>query len=328
MNRLTTSDCRAGSRRRGGFTLVELIVVMAIIGLLAAILIPTIRAAMIAAKVTAIAADLADLDIALDEFKDKWGEYPPDFSDRNLLIRQVQKAWPRITTNELRLFLAVAYHRGAGITGPQWEIDPAEALVFWLGGFSEDQLHPFTGPGGPFSSTERNADNAFFPFDADALSESGQVVTYEVEFVDAAGGNQTFRFNARESNDDSLLHGLQNDPFPVVMTRGTQLPVVYLDSHSYANTVYPPHGYTNSIVTGDAHPYLSDRPLVNGGFEWINPRSFQLISAGLDEDFGGHGADASGNFMFKRFDSGTYYKDGDFDNVTNSSGGTLEDAIP
>ena len=46
-----------GGRQRRAFTLVEMIVVMAIIGVLAAILIPTLRAAMVRAKVTAIAGD-------------------------------------------------------------------------------------------------------------------------------------------------------------------------------------------------------------------------------------------------------------------------------
>lgn len=317
-------------RHRSGFTLVELIVVMAIIALLAAILIPTIRAAMIRAKVTGITADLASLDAGLEQFKEKYGDYPPDLTDRRVLVRHVQKAWPQITTNEMNIFLAIAYHRGPGVSGPQWEIDTAEALVFWLGGFSEDQMHPFTGPGGPFSSGERNPDNAFFPFDSEKLTETGNVVTYTVTYYDATNTQQTFSFNARESSDDSTLHGLDNDPFPVVLTRGGQTPIVYLDAHNYAHNVYPPHSatYGNTTVGGDAHPYLSDRKLVNGGFEWINPHSYQLISAGLDGDFGEHGEDASGNFMFKRFKSGSFYEYGDFDNITNFSGGALEDAIP
>ena len=74
-----------------------MIVVMAIIGVLAAILIPTLRAAMVRAKVTAIAGDLANLDAALNQFKEKYGNYPTDFSNPNVLTRFIQKAWPRIT---------------------------------------------------------------------------------------------------------------------------------------------------------------------------------------------------------------------------------------
>ena len=317
-------------RRRRGFTLVEMIVVMAIIGLLAAILIPTIRAVMVRASESSIAVDLSNLDAGINQFKEKYGDYPPDFSNRNILSRHVQKAWPRITTNEIRIFLAIAYHRGGSISGPQWEVDQAEALVFWLGGFSEDPQHPFTGPGGPFSGGERNPENAYFPFDNNRLTESGNVKTYAVEYLDATNTRQTFQFNARESTDDAILHGLENDPFPVCLTRGTNRPIVYLDAHNYLHSAYPMHStiYQNTVVSGDAHAYLSDRKLLNGGFEWLNPHSYQLITAGLDEDFGQDVVNATGTHLFKRYPSGFNYVPGDLDNITNFSGGTLEDAIP
>lgn len=329
------SDSFPGGRRRPAFTLVEMIVVMAIIGVLAAILIPTLRAAMVRAKVTAIAADLANLDAALNQFKEKYGSYPPDFSNANVLTRHVQKAWPRITENERRKFLAIAYHRGSGISGSQWEIDPAEALVFWLGGFSEDPQHPFTGPGGPFPEfggplrpLERNQDNAFFPFDGDRLTESNTIRPFEVTYTNVLGALLPYKFIARESWDDDIFHGLDNDPFPVCLTRGTNLPIAYLDAHNYLNSGYPI--YANSRIAGHARAYLSDRKLlnVNAGFEWINPHSYQLITAGLDEDFGVDVFDNNNKRMFKRYATGTYYVLGDLDNITNFSGGTLEDAIP
>jgi hypothetical protein len=286
---------------------------------------------MVRAKVSAIAVDMANLDAALNQFKEKYGNYPPDFSNANVLRRHVQKAWPRITVNELRKFLAIAYHRGGGISGSQWEIDPAEALVFWLGGFSEDPQRPFTGFGGPFSGDERNQDNAYFPFDASRLSESRTRLLYTVGYTDVNGASQTFSFYARESTDDFELHGLDNDPFPVCFNRDTELPIVYLDAHNYLNSGYPIHlpVYQNSRVPGHAHAYLSDRKLlnVNAGFEWINPHSYQLISAGLDEDFGADSWNGTIH-LFKRYTSGVSFQAGDLDNITNFSGGTLEDAIP
>ena len=87
--------------------------------------------------------------------------------------------------------------------------------------------------------------------------------------------------------------------------------------------------YTDDINRpGHAHAYLSDRKLLSAGFEWINPHSYQLITAGLDEDFGIDVFDNNNNFMFKRYTSGVLYVAGDLDNVTNFSRGTLEDAIP
>jgi len=334
-------DSIQGGRRRRGFTLVEMIVVMAIIGMLAAILIPTIRAAMIRARVSSIAVDLANLDAALNQFKEKYGDYPPDFSlvpglspaeRTRLLTRFVQKAWPRITANEMRIVLAVTvYH-------PDWKVVPAEALVFWLSGFSEDPLHPFTGLGGPFPpfidvnsdglpdnplQLERNQENALFPLGKDRLTESD--ITGPVTVTLSSG--QTFTFVARESTDDAFLFGLANDPFPVCLTRGTNLPIVYLDAQNYGFSEYPMTAGDSTVVDGLA--YHSDRKLLSGYFEFINPHSYQLITAGLDEDFGLDAPhDSDGNHRFKRYSSGFNYAPGDHDNITNFSGGTLEDAIP
>ena len=329
MTGFLTTDCSVsipGGRRRTAFTLVEMIVVMAIIGALAAILIPTLRAAMVRAKVTAIAGDLANLDAAISQFKEKYGDYPPDFSNRQVLVRHVQKAWPRVTVKEMRIFLATT------LDDPRWRVDRAEALVFWLSGFSEDPLHPFTGSGGPFSGGERNQDTAFFPFDNNRLTESTSVLPCTVTLQ----GGGTYTFRARESTDDKLLYGNDkiNDPFPVCLTRGTNLPIVYIDAHYYRYSSYPEHG-VGAVFTGHAHAYLSERKRLNPKdtdnsgaldpeevFEFVNPHSYQLIAAGLDEDYG---VDDVG---FKQFGTGVNFTPGDLDNITNFSGGTLEDANP
>jgi len=313
------------------FTLVEMIVVMAIIGVLAAILIPTIRAAMVRAKVSAIAADLSNLDAALNQFKEKYQIYPPGWSNldltvpanMNYLVRSIQKMWPRITRNELALFAEIVNHRGSHVPASelQFEMDAAEALVFWLGGFSEDPNRPFTGFGGPFSGGERNQDNAYFPWDSERLTETGQSVMYTITLKN---GN-TYTFLARES-DDEVAYGLKNDPFPVVLARDTSWPIAYFNSANYPNASYPPYVYGATRVTGHAHPYQSDRKLVNGtDYEWINLNSYQLVSAGLDEDYGVDSWNGTIR-LFKRYTSGVFFQAGDNDNITNFSGGTLEDA--
>lgn len=87
VNRLTAS--------RAGFTLTELLVVIVIITLLASITSYVILSARDTAKASVTKMQLVQLSMALDAYKKEYGEYPPDFSDRDAVMRHVQKRWPR-----------------------------------------------------------------------------------------------------------------------------------------------------------------------------------------------------------------------------------------
>lgn len=64
-------------RRRIGFTLVELLVVITIIGVLIALLVPVVWAAVNRANDARVAAEINTLASALASFKNKYQEYPP-----------------------------------------------------------------------------------------------------------------------------------------------------------------------------------------------------------------------------------------------------------
>jgi hypothetical protein len=196
-------------------------------------------------------------------------------------------------------------------------VDPAEALVLWLGGFSSDVRRPFTGVGGPF-----------------LVDGSGTITGPNVDRNDGP-----FSFDrARLTFDDD------GDFFAVYPPDGRKAPYVYFDRRTYgglgaANTApvngfYPPNA---SSAFGWARPYLGSTPRASSpyGLQWTNARTFQIISAGLDDHYGGTSTFLSAPATVRPypvFPTGTNYTSpgvGDDDNITNfSEGRTLGDKKP
>jgi type II secretory pathway pseudopilin PulG len=140
--------------------LAELLVVVAIIGLLAALITPALYRVVLRARENRIAQEVSQLHQAIESYKQKHGDYPPDFSSvsaaadlsdvNNIVVRHLRKAFPRHQED------LVAYFTTNGIP------DRAEALVFWLTQLGTDPRKPLTGTGDK---------DAPFPFDAARLKK-------------------------------------------------------------------------------------------------------------------------------------------------------------
>ncbi|MGB7324540.1 MAG: prepilin-type N-terminal cleavage/methylation domain-containing protein, partial [Rubripirellula sp.] len=238
-------------RKRAAFTLVEILTVIVIIGILAGIAIPAITGALSTAKEAAIRVEIDVVGQALEAYKLKYGDYPPDFSDWSKVERHYRKAFPNIDDNELKLlaqytFLDDSYSRVSLTTGNvdprigstyqyyRQCMDPAEALVFCLGGYSSNVKKPFTGEGGPLS----------------LISTPGASVTADYGLYQYNSARENGFFDIAEGLTVSVLNTGGSSPNPA----GATVPYTFSDDE-YASTTSGTslaNGYSTRAPSGNS----------------------------------------------------------------------------
>ena len=294
-NILLSTDFPMNARQsRLGFTLVELLIAIAIIGILMSLTVTAVTRAITRGRETASRLEINALSQAIEQYNLKYGDYPPDGSSEQVLLRHVRKIFPRISAQDLALLTQLTRARGSSNFSAV-AMDRGEVLVFFLGGFSGNPLNPFTGEGGPLkrigndpmniASYEYNGtrDNAFYDFDTNRLTIARN----------AAG--------VLLSTDEKML-GLGSEPtlggedqLPAYLARvGTPTPLVYFDSRTYGNIaatgapIY--NGYlAGSTEYGGVRPYMTNSNAGGATYadlKFHNDSTFQIISPGLDGVFG------------------------------------------
>lgn len=315
-------------RSVAGFTLVEILTVIVIIGVLAGLAVPAAVGVLEKARNTSVKVEVDLLGQSLEAYKLRYGSYPPDFSDWNKVERHFRKAFPQIADQELKILAQFTHldsdFRRVPVTGSgtvsadprslaaythyRHCIDPAEALVFSLGGFSDDAKRPFTGPGGPLDLVsgitvpiaERsyyhyqyniNRENFDFEFDAEGL---GLVVVGGPDdpFLNNPLGGGIFTYSDDELNNDptgnsdgdppvrgdyttraegSAFAAVRYllDPFPTYTKGSDSTPLVYFAEDSYESTFAP---------SFDAGSWMD-----SGAFAWHN-LNYHAAPSGNPED--------------------------------------------
>lgn len=315
-----------------GFTLVEMLVVIAIIGILAAILVPTLAAAIRKAKIGAVTMELNQLSQAMEAFKLEFNDYPPDFTDPVPFQAFMRKAFPR-NTRQMDYTVSTSWFQSPPWTPPGGKVDPrtldpAEALVFWLSAIKKNPRDPM--------DIDNKHPNTNYVIDG-----AGEPVAF-------------FEF------DETRLIDLDDDGWPEYASKHSpEAPYVYFDGRiatypatpstpysAYHASQYPKIGDAD-LGVGFTRPYRSNStidardngktqpanvPVNTNTTTWLEPGKFQIHWPGLDNHFGsrtGTASDAS-DWVYKTFPDPNYaLSDEDGDNLANfSDGDTVEDSIP
>jgi hypothetical protein len=237
--------------------------------------------------------EIQSLNDAVMKYQTVYGDYPPDGSSYPIMERHLRKAFPNILKDELRLLDPndPLNPLNSLPSGPV-RMDRAEALVFFLGGFSSDKKRPITGKGGPLMNTG-------------TLSMPNYVYNPSRE-----NPMHEFQTSRLFLNDEAAFaNQLESDLFPVYMARNNSVeegcPYVYFDSRTYFPSkptdplpvfyCYQPSDIVNTNVAtsargklGAVRPFLSSVSGSGGTtFTFENPKTFQIIGPGSDGFYGG-----------------------------------------
>jgi prepilin-type N-terminal cleavage/methylation domain-containing protein len=134
--RLSVWERPAGGRVKvpAAFTLVELLVVIGIIAVLAALVTPAVMRAQASARNAAIKAEIDMLHMAIMNYKNEYGSFPPCYAPTitgtDVASRHVLRIFPRTANISTEVAAAV---------------NPMNAIYGWLLGYTDDPARPVSG---------------------------------------------------------------------------------------------------------------------------------------------------------------------------------------
>jgi len=297
---------RSARRVRGvrlGFTLVELLVVITIIGILASLITVAAVGALKRARETEIKTEIDQLDGAFVEYKNRYTAFPPNCQtdgnsgplDDTAVSNNLKRHLQQIAGRSQEPPELIAKLLGLVSGGLEGGMTSQEAVVFWLSGFSSDPRFPISGEGGPsYLASLGNNDPVesrrwIFPFDVGRLAPRGSDGYFAgryIEYTVTIPGQNNNQPQRRRIN------------FWEYRPRKSDQPYLYFDTSRHAaairdsgnNLVGPYDPPAATLWNGGLHVHafkkLNESTADNVPIQFVNPDKFQIIHCGDDGAWG------------------------------------------
>lgn len=299
----TASARSPGSPARRGFTLIEMLAVIAILSVLMAFLLPAIMNTRRGPLILQVKTDITAIDGAIKSFKQDFGIEPPS----SITLYEVAADWngtsavtlaSRATISRLWPEFDYSIARDINDDGDQTDtftLTGAECLVFFLGGVSnwtDTNANSTRDPGtdawvpGGFSRNPAN------PFDHTGSNRLGPYIQFTSNRLIASSTNQYFF--------------TYSDP-----VTGTAVAYLYISSNEG-------QGYNTADLgsSGMTDGYRNGATVTS---PYWNPNGYQIISAGFDRKYGTGGPYVKDQKVYAM----PVARDAERDNITNFSDGLL-----